>query len=361
MQIGRANAVDFRNYRTLSLTPARRLNVFSGPNGQGKTNLLEALGLLVTGRSFRTPRTAEIPRWGSRSTSVTGDLVRADGTPVAPRTVRRTIEGLDDGTWQNSGESVEWARAIAFGWQDLEIVNGAPLARRSFIDGFAGRLYPVHLKALIEFRQLLARRNRLLQQRSGDAATRAQLEPWNDQFATVGMHLVNRRRRAVAALQTELARVYGALCAARSKVEIRYRTALGEASDAAALLAALERARHEELRRGQTLVGPHRDDLGGRLAALLVDVHENAAAVIADGARAVGVQDDLDVVAGAGERLVHGVVDRLVDELVEAVRARVPDVHRGTLADGLKPLEDLDVTRRVALGAHAAATPPACT
>src|SRR3989442_8363538 len=75
------------------------------------------------------------------------------------------------------------------------------------------------------------------------------------------MHLVNRRRRAVAALQTELARVYGALCAARSKVEIRYRTALGEASDAAALLAALERARHEELRRGQTLVGPHRDDL----------------------------------------------------------------------------------------------------
>src|SRR2546430_8455746 len=192
---------------------------------------------------------------------VTGSLNRADGTDVAPRKVRRTIEGLDDGTWQNSGESVEWARAIAFGWQDLEIVNGAPVARRSFVDGFAGRLYPVHLKALIEFRQLLARRNRLLQQRSGDAATRAQLEPWNNQFATVGMDLVNRRRRAVAALQTELARVYGALCAARSKVEIRYRTALGEASDAAALLAALERARHQELRRGQTVVGPPRDGL----------------------------------------------------------------------------------------------------
>ena len=261
MQIGRAYAVDFRNYRALSLTPAPRLNVLSGANGQGKTNLLEALGLLVTGRSFRTPRTAEIPRWGSWSTSVTGDLVRADGASVARRTLRRTIERRDDGNWQNGGESVEWARAIAFGWQDLEIVNGAPLARRSFIDGFTGRLYPAHLKALIEFRQLLARRNRLLQQRSGDVATRAQLEPWNEQFATVGMDLVNRRRRAVAALQTELARVYGALCAARSKVEIRYRTALGEASEAAALLAALEGAQREELRRGQTLVGPHRDDL----------------------------------------------------------------------------------------------------
>src|SRR6059036_2669335 len=111
---------------------------------------------------------------------------------------------------------------------------------------------------------------------------------------------------------------------------------------------AVEAARH--LVRGvielPARVQDRQDDLGGRLAALLVDVHGNAAAVIADGARAVGVQDDFDVVAGAGERLVHGVVDRLVDELVEAVRARVPDVHRGTLADGLKPLEDLDVTRR---------------
>src|SRR3989441_13053878 len=119
----------------------------------------------------------------------------------------------------------------------------------------------MHRSSLIQFRQLLARRNRLLQGRSGDAAALARLAPWDEQFATVGMELVNRRRRAVAALQTELARVYAALCAARSKVEIRYRTALGEASDAAALLAALERAQREELRRGQTLVGPHRDDL----------------------------------------------------------------------------------------------------
>ena len=261
MQIGFVEAADFRNYRTLSLAPGPRLNVLSGPNGQGKTNLLEALGLLVTGRSFRTPRIAEIPRWGSPAASLTGDLVRADGTSPTRRAVRWTVERLDDGRWQLGGEPVEWARAIAFGWQDLEIVNGAPSARRSFIDGVAGRLYPVHRSSLIQFRQLLARRNRLLQGRSGDAATRARLEPWDAQFATVGMELVNRRRRAVAALQTELARVYGALCATGAKVEIRYQTALGEASDAAALLAALERAQREEVRRGQTLVGPHRDDL----------------------------------------------------------------------------------------------------
>jgi len=75
------------------------------------------------------------------------------------------------------------------------------------------------------------------------------------------MELLGRRRKAVAVLQTELARVYAALSGARSKIEIRYRTALGEAAEPAALLAALERSQREEIRRGQTLAGPHRDDL----------------------------------------------------------------------------------------------------
>src|SRR5438552_17244481 len=103
------------------------------------------------------------------------------------------------------------------------------------------------------------------------------------------------------------------------------------------------------------------DDLCRGLAALLVDVDRDPAPVVAHGARAVSVQDDLDVVADAGQRLVHGVVDGLVDEVVEPVRARVPDVHRGALADGLEPLEDLDVARRGGLGGHALATPPAFT
>jgi DNA replication and repair protein RecF len=199
-----------------------------------------------------------LARWGSPGATLSGDLVRGE----TRRTVRRALTRLEDGTWQATGESApEWARAIAFGWQDLEIVNGAPSARRNFIDGFAARLYANHAPTLIRFRQILARRNRLLQQRPVDAGLAARLGPWNEQLATVGMDLLGRRRKAVAALQTELARVYAALSGARSKVEIRYRTTIGEASEPAALLEALERSQREESRRGQTLVGPHRDDL----------------------------------------------------------------------------------------------------
>jgi DNA replication and repair protein RecF len=191
--------------------------------------------------------------------SVTGDVRRAEGG----RTLRRTIRRLENGNAQASGDVCEWARVIAFGWQDLEIVNGAPGARRNFIDGVAGRLYPGHLPGLVRYRQVLARRNHLLTMR--EATVDEQLEPWDEQLATTGAELIARRRKAAAILQTELGRVFPALSGQHDKVEIRYRTALGEATDTTDLLAALRRARREELRRGVTLVGPHRDDLAVEL------------------------------------------------------------------------------------------------
>lgn len=253
MQIGSIHLVEFRNYQTLSYRPFPRLNLLTGRNAQGKTNLLEAVAILVTGRSFRTTRLGDVPRWGARTAILSGELLRADGG----RTVRRNIQRLEDGGSQTSGDTCLWARVIAFGWHDLTILNGGPQARRNFIDGFAARLFPGHLPALLRYRQIVSRRNRLLQQRASEAA----LAPWNEQLAVAGMELIDRRRRAAAALQTELARVYPALAGARHKVEIGYRTALGEATESTALLAALERLRGHELRRGQTLAGPHRDDL----------------------------------------------------------------------------------------------------
>ena len=253
MQIGCLVLRDFRNYRSLSYRPSARLNVLSGRNAQGKTNLLEGLGVLLTGRSFRTSRLGELPSWETAASTLSGELIHTEGT----RSVRRTIQRLEDGTWQSAGDVCPWARVIVFGWQDLGILNGPPAARRNFIDGFAARLYAGHLPALLRYRQILARRNRLLQ--TSDAESR--LAPWDEQLATVGMELIDRRRRAVAALSTELARVYPALAGTRRKVQVAYRTSLGEATEPAALLAALERRRAEELRRRLTLAGPHRDDL----------------------------------------------------------------------------------------------------
>ena len=253
MQIGCVQLLEFRNYRTLSYRPEPRVNLLTGRNAQGKTNLLEALGVLLIGRSFRTSRLAELPAWGSEAAVLSGELQRSEGV----RSVRRTIQRQESGNWYATGETCPWARVIVFGWQDLAILHGAPVARRMFIDGFAARLYAGHLPALVRYRRLIGQRNRLLQSR----ATADRLAPWDEQVAVVGMELIDRRRRAVAILQTELARVYPAISGEAPKVEVGYRCVVGQATEPAALVAALERARPVEMRRGQTLIGPHRDDL----------------------------------------------------------------------------------------------------
>jgi DNA replication and repair protein RecF len=256
VQIGGIQLLEFRNYHTLSLAPAPRLNVLCGRNGQGKTNLLEAIAVLLTGRSFRTSRLADVAAWGTDSASLSGDLRRDDGA----RTIRRRLQRAEDGTWQSAGDVVAWAKVIAFGWQDLEIMNGAPSARRNFLDGFAGRLYASHIPTLVRYRQIVARRNSVLHSRM-EPRLDDRLAPWDEQLATVGIELIDRRRRATAALQTELARIHPALSGSDQKVQIAYRATVGEASDVAGFAQAMERRRREEIRRGLTLVGPHRDDL----------------------------------------------------------------------------------------------------
>lgn len=257
MHIGSVELHEFRNYHTLSWTPSPALNLVSGANAQGKTSLLEALAVVVAGRSFRTSRLAELPRWGCEAAAIAAEARRAGGS----RTLRRSIARLEDGSWQGSGDECPWARVVAFAWQDLEIVGGPPVARRNFIDGVAARLAPSHRATFARFRQVLERRNRLLQQRLPAAALAARLEPWDAQLAEAGSELIARRRRAVTALGAELARIHRALTGPGQKIELRYRSSIGEATDPAALRLALERARPAEARRGLTLVGPHRDDL----------------------------------------------------------------------------------------------------
>lgn len=269
--------------------------------------------MLLTGRSFRTSRLAELPSWGADAATLGGDLTHTEGT----RSVRRTIHRLEDGSWHSAGDLCPWARVIVFGWQDLAILNGPPAARRNFIDGFAARLYPGHLPALLRYRQILARRNRLLHAPGGDS----RLAPWDEQLATTGMELIDRRRRAVAALATELARVYPTLAGARRKVQIAYRTSLGEATEPAALLAALQARRAEEMRRGLTLVGPHRDDLA-------IDL--DGSDVRAFGSRgeqrllalALRLAEVMPVTEAAGTTPVL-LLDDALSELDEVVRANV--------------------------------------
>jgi len=155
------------------------------------------------------------------------------------------------------GEGCAWARAIPFGWADLAIINGAPQARRNFLDGFVAKMYPSYAATHRRYRQVLTRRNHLLQIGGGGLG---RLDPWNDQLVEIGLEIVARRKEGVAALGAEAERLYPIL-GGRGSVAIEYRSALGDVVTAAHFHEVLRARVSEEVRRGQTLVGPHRDDL----------------------------------------------------------------------------------------------------
>jgi DNA replication and repair protein RecF len=247
---------DFRNYRSLSLSPAPSLNILTGPNAQGKTNLLEGIAFLLVGRSFRSAKLAELSYWDSAGAVVTGQIRRMETT----RPLRRTVSPREDGAWMVSGEGCPWARAIPFGWQDLAILTNGPQARRNFLDGFAGKIYPAHLTALNRYRQILARRNHLLQGGLDMSPLRERLAPWNQQLVRVGLELLSRRRTAATVLGAEAARLYPQL-AGEGQVGLEYHCALGPDPTEASFAEAVESRLVDEMRRGQTLSGPHRDDL----------------------------------------------------------------------------------------------------
>ena len=247
---------DFRNYPTLSYSPSPNLNVITGLNGQGKTNLLEGLGLLLVGRSFRGSRPAELVRWDSPQAAVSGELRRNDAT----RTIKRLVATRDDGAWIVTGEGCPWSRVIPFGWQDLAIVNGGPQARRGFLDGFTAKIFPAHLAAHGRYRRVVERRNHLLQAGLAPSALDEALGPWDEQLARVGIELLGRRRLALAQLDSEVRRLYPEM-AGSGDLRLGYRGTVPEGVDETSFVAALRQRRGEEGRRGQTLVGPHRDDL----------------------------------------------------------------------------------------------------
>jgi DNA replication and repair protein RecF len=258
VQIECVQLVDFRCYRSLCFAPGSALNVLTGANGQGKTNLLESLGVLLAGRSFRGARPGEMVRWDQKAASLVGEVSRGEGT----RILRRRIETRDDGHFRLAGEGYVWVRAVAFGWQDLAVVSGAPQARRNFLDGFAAKLFPAHGRAWARYRQVLARRNHLLQAGMGPRELSAGLEPWNEQLAQLAVEVRLRRAHAVEVLRPEFARLHEDLTGG-APVSVSCRAVAGMAGvEVAAVRALLESRLREEVRRGQTLEGPHRDDVG---------------------------------------------------------------------------------------------------
>ncbi len=237
---------------------------FVGPNGQGKTNLLEAVGVLGTLRSFRTTRPAEMVAWGRtggivEGVGASGEMLRTwrwsfeDGV----RKLQRDGKGADPPSWIAS------LRATHFVPSDTLLLRGEPALRRALLDRAVLTVEPAYLGPVQELRRLLQQKSALL--RSGRSAAH-HLDVVDSRLVEVGVKVVAARERVAADMSSLFHRFYKE-AGADEPVTVRYRSFLGPAEGLAARFTArLDDAREREWELGRPLIGPHRDDLDFGLA-----------------------------------------------------------------------------------------------
>jgi DNA replication and repair protein RecF len=249
MSLGLEN---FRNLEGRPLEFSSPVSLFHGENAQGKTSLLEAIYFVGTTKSFREKRLGALVREGDRAAAVAARVRRGS--------VERNLEiRLEDGRKELllDGEHVDVSTylsvlpVVSLTADDRGLVKGEPKDRRDFLDGTAFLSKPAYLRTLLEFGRVLRQRNRLLQEY--EATRRQELDVWTGTFLDLAAEMVRNRREAAARVQAALEHLSVELGTPRN-VEIRYLPNGGEN-----LKDTLDGLRSDELQRGHTLAGPHRD------------------------------------------------------------------------------------------------------
>lgn len=265
----RLDVRDFRNLAHVELSPAREGMVLVGENGQGKTNLLEAIHYLQLLRSSRGARDLDLVRFGAEGFHL-GATVETDvrheigvGFERATRRKRARIDGIVP---ERLSDALGALPSVLFAPDDVELIAGSPILRRRYLDVMLALTNRAYLVALQHYRAALLRRNAALRiaARGSAAATRdatASIAVWEEPLARHGAVLWLERRAWVTAIQDRLESLCRAIGETGS-VRARYATTLSTVEDPVAAIArALEDKRGVDLRRGITHVGPHRDDL----------------------------------------------------------------------------------------------------
>jgi DNA replication and repair protein RecF len=274
----------FRNYETLSVDLDAGFNVIAGPNAQGKTNFLEALYLLSTTTLLRGQRDAEAILDGNSQATVMAELIggrtQLGITLEAGIRKRATLNGLK---LPRASDLIGRLPCVCVSSLDLAIVRDEPSDRRHFLDLELSALYPAYLRHLATYKRALEQRNALLRDSREYAQPPEVFETWEEQIANAGAAIRQARTAYVRDL-SPIAADRHALMGEGESLDLVYMPK-DQAWSADDLRIALDRSRSQDIGRGGTSVGPHRDDLmmqvAGREARLFASQGQQRTSVIA--------------------------------------------------------------------------------
>ncbi|HEY8677818.1 MAG TPA: DNA replication/repair protein RecF [Candidatus Dormibacteraeota bacterium] len=276
MFLSNVSLFDFRNYPELDLALERSATVFFGGNAQGKTNLLEAVALTALARSPRTQQASELVRFGQPAARVTCGVQTDRGREDLE--IRITLSQVGNGTravkrfsingaHRQSSEMTSSLRVVLFWPDDLQLVKGSGDLRRRFLNTLLSQIDSGHAKELTRYGHLLEQRNALLRAVRDGRQAPADLDYWTQALAGSGAAIMVERQRRLLEIQPVAAAFHRELTDDRERLDLRYRPSGARIVEAPVelvaeqLVAAMREARDEEIGRGQTAVGPQRDDV----------------------------------------------------------------------------------------------------
>ena len=284
MHVAHLSLADFRSYARAELPLDPGVTAFTGPNGQGKTNLVEAVGYVATLASHRVAGDAPLVRLGAERAVIRASVVR-DQRPTLvelelnPGKANRARINRSDNV--RPRDVLGLLRTVLFAPEDLALVKGDPGERRRFLDELLVARAPRLAGVRQDYERVLKQRNALLKsaamaRRSSGRVELSTLDVWDDHLARAGAELLASRLDLVALLQPLVRAAYEELAPGGGPTRLEYRSSMGEGVPLgggreplyAALLGAMGAARKQEIERGVTLVGPHRDELGLHLGEL---------------------------------------------------------------------------------------------
>ncbi len=269
MKIKRLVLKNFRNYSDLSWSPGEFINIISGKNAQGKTNLLEALFFCVNGRSFRTSKIKNIIGYNgteSYASAIINNNHSSIKLEVYLNSNSKTVFKVN-GSKENKNNLCRYGYAVAFTPADLGLITGSPLERRKWIDFELGVLSIEYQHNLDKYEKVVAHRNNLLKTNGSNANIRALIEPWNEQLVYYGSNLIEARIGLLKEIFPYLREVVSNLTSGKEEITFNYISSLplekGMNKENISLLfkKTVDNCLNQEIYRQQTLYGPHRDDL----------------------------------------------------------------------------------------------------
>jgi len=259
----------FRNYHNQHINFHRRFNIFVGDNGQGKTNLLEAIYYLSVTRSFRTKRDFELVNFEDRFFYLSGIFIKSFISHKVQMSyqINESLQVKIDNNLTDRFNHLQRFPVITFSPDDLQIIRDGPAVRRRFLNLEGSRLNPLFFQELKKYQRVLIQRNNLLRDMASRNKIEKYIEPWNQALIEHGSRIIIERIKLMKILQEEASPFFKEMSGSSEELTLKYRSNLKIDVD----LDDYDKIRKNyeeilaskkdlELKRGSTQVGPHLDD-----------------------------------------------------------------------------------------------------